>query len=81
MYAALLKCVSPTKVSCDCGVQFQEPIWWKAGAQIFSSDGLNYLNKPNLVHAQSIVATLAVQVCLPRVHQYLPFPAPIPFRM
>ena len=22
-----------------CPFQFQEPIWWKAGAQIFSSDG------------------------------------------
>lgn len=48
-------------------LQFQEPIWWKAGAQIFSSDGLNYLGKPNLIHAQSIIATLACQVCFPSI--------------
>jgi len=53
-----LGCLGP-EIGGDYGLP-----WFKAGSYIFQEEGLNYLGNPSLIHAKSIVATVAVQAVL-----------------
>lgn len=56
-----LGCLTPELLSKYQGINFPEPIWFRTGAQILGGS-IDYLGSPGLVHAQSIVFTLATQV-------------------
>jgi hypothetical protein len=44
--------------------------WFKAGEQIFTKNGIQYLGIPGFINARSIIATLIVQVRRQSVHSW-----------
>jgi hypothetical protein len=69
----VLGCFLPEALSRWGGVNFGDygGVWFKAGAQIFTEEGINYLGQPNLIHAKSVVATfLSTLIIMGAVEAY-----------
>merc|ERR1712151_1373159 len=57
-------CLVPELLASFSDVTFGESTWFTAGSQILSSPGLDYLGNHALIHAQSVLAVLFLQVLL-----------------
>jgi hypothetical protein len=57
-----LGCVTPELLAKSGTPLPDAGVWFKLQSAILSPDGLNYLGNPSLIHAKSIIATVAVQV-------------------
>ena len=51
-----LGCMTPELLAKYAGVQVDEPVWFKAGAELFPEGSLDYLDCSNLMHTQPILA-------------------------
>lgn len=58
-------CVAPELLAKFQGVNYGDyGVWFKAGAQVFDSEGINYLGNPSLIHAKSITLILLTEAIM-----------------